>query len=137
METSGHRFAKMALHAWTYWRAASMDLVHIEARKAFLKTVQIVRLTAVRLYGIGLLILLSMMTIAMLHIAVYVAFPEGQKVYAALLLAAVDLLGLLILSYQLFSEKKWMEYSDYCEWAAQQQEQHAGNGNSHKIQHHQ
>lgn len=108
---NSHSLPKTILHLWNRWKSASVDIMHIEAQKAFLKTIQSVRLILMALVAAWCFFGMMMFAVGMIHAAVYIAFPADQKLMSVLLLLSIDAVVLAVLGFYLFSEKKWLEYA--------------------------
>lgn len=108
------------------WKSAASDLVEIESKKALLKTLQVLRTSELRLLGMIVVASIIFDLIALVHIGLYLFLPLPSRLWNLILLAGIDVTMLTIVVYQLISEKKMMEHSNYYQWYEQQSANHFG-----------
>ena len=103
----------IALKLLDNYRALSMQLLKIEAAKAYLHGVKAARLSALGLMWMGLVIGLICIGLVLLHIGLFILLPWTieTKAILGMVLGAVYVVGGGLLLREAMDEKRWMEKS--------------------------
>lgn len=123
MEVHDHGLAKAIAHVWESWKASSSSIIQIEAQKAFLKSIQLVRLLVLSIFALWLLGGLMLMVLAMGHASVILFLPDDKKIIGTLVMTVVDMGMIFVLGSYFLSEKKWVNYSKHYGWFEHENEQ--------------
>ncbi|MDP3919417.1 MAG: phage holin family protein [Candidatus Omnitrophota bacterium] len=100
--------------AWRFYKNNSVELARIEMARFYLKSVETVRQAGLAVYGLLMFTGISMLTVILLHVLVYISVPHKTAAVAGLFL--VDACLVAWLGRYLFSQKQWMKYAANNEW---------------------
>ena len=109
--------AGMAIKLLDNYRRLSIQLLKIEAAKCYLHGVQMARLSAIGLMGMGLVIGLIGVGVLLFHAGLFILLPwtvEAKAVLAMFLGLAYVAIGCVAL-HAAMNEKTWMEKSGAAE----------------------
>jgi len=105
--------AGIAIKLLANYRQLSVQLLQIEAAKAYLHGVQMVRMSAIGLMRVGLFVALIGVGVLLLHVGLFILLPWSVAAKAVLgmcLGLAYVIIGCVAL-HAAMSEKNWMEKS--------------------------
>ena len=103
------------------YRRLSLHLLKIEAAKAYLHGVQMARLSALGLMGLGLTVGLICVGVVLFHVGLFILLPwhvAAKAVFGMILGLVYVVIGVVVLRTAM-AEKTWMEKSGAAQMVAE------------------
>ena len=103
----------IAVKLLDHYRHLSVQLLRIEAAKAYLRGVQVARLSAIGVMGLGLVIALICVGVLLLHAGLFILLPwtvEAKAILGMFLGLTYVVVGVIVLRAAM-DEKTWMDKS--------------------------